>query len=846
MATYTVFDAYPPNSDNTVMYQSGATILPGTPISVTYANPTGTRVVVTGVGFIYDIAGNPTGGTISGIGLFDNTLTIQMVSITGLATSLTAFHAAWLGVGGNADNAAFLLGGGNDVMTGSNNADVLQGHDGNDLIDGGNGDDYIDGYKGNDTIIGGAGSDILSYSWGLNDPAITKGITVDLTKTTVVDPWGFTDTISGIERVRSTRFADTLVGNTADNTFEALAGADTIDGGAGADTVSYSRDQRYGGAKAVTVNLLTGKATDGFGNTDTLISIESARGTDFADTFVGGDTPLPNNGLYGLFGGLGNDTFTAGAGGVYVEPGGGNDTITGGTNTSDQISYQEYTGPGAVSVNLATGISIDPEGGTDIITGGIEGARLSRNNDTFTGDANNNFVRGLAGNDTLDGGGGQDRAMYDRDAQFGGNKGVTINHKTNTAIDGFGNTDTLISIERARGTQFADTWQGGDTPLGLAETYELQALEGNDTIIGGAWDIYVEPGAGNDSIKGGAGIDQISYAEYVGAGVAVFNFATGIINDPYGGTDTMSGIEGARGTANADTFTGNTLANFFRGLDGNDTIDGGTGIDEVRYDRDAQFGGSGAVSVDLTAGTATDGFGKTDKLVSIEDARGTALADLLVGSTAANVLRGLGGADVLDGKGGLDTASYGADAVFNGNGGIIADLASGWAIDGFGSLDTLVSIENISGTNGDNPIFLGFSDVILGSGVANVLSGLGGSDLILAAAGNDSLSGGLAADVLMGDAGADTITGGEGADALLGGTEADTFVIDLAALVDGQGDLIGDFEVGIDSIVAPLSVQAQTVFADNILAVSLAGGGLYYTIVAGATAADIQAATKFT
>jgi len=458
MATYTVFDANPPNADNAAMYQGGATIATRSVTSLTYNNPSGTKVVLTGAGFTYDGLGNPTGGTISTITLYDSTLTTQMVAIAGLSLSLTAFHTAWLGVGGSGDDVAFLVGAGNDVMTGSSNADVLQAHEGDDLIDAGNGDDYIDPYKGNDTIIGGTGSDMLSYSWGLNDPAITKGITVDLTKTTVIDPWGFTDTFSGIERVRSTRFADTLVGNTADNVFEALGGADTIDGGAGFDTTSYFRDQRYGGAKGVTVNLATGKATDGFGAIDTLISIEAARGTDFADTLIGGDATLPNGNTFVVYGQAGNDIIIGGAGGLLAEPGAGNDTITGGSSGLDQISYHEYTGSGSVTVNLATGVVNDPFGNTDTIIGGIEGARLTKNADRFIGDANNNFIRGLAGNDTLDGGGGLDRASYDRDVQFGGNKGVTINLKTGTAIDGFGNTDTLIGIERGRGTQFADTW----------------------------------------------------------------------------------------------------------------------------------------------------------------------------------------------------------------------------------------------------------------------------------------------------------------------------------------------------------------------------------------------------
>ena len=58
-------------------------------------------------------------------------------------------------------------------------------------------------------------------------------------------------------------------------------------GSAGTDTVDYSVD---GGSGAVTVNLTTGTATDTFGNTDTLISIENAIGTSGADTFTSAST----------------------------------------------------------------------------------------------------------------------------------------------------------------------------------------------------------------------------------------------------------------------------------------------------------------------------------------------------------------------------------------------------------------------------------------------------------------------------------------------------------------------------------------------------------------------------
>ena len=97
---------------------------------------------------------------------------------------------------------------------------------------------------------------------------------------------------------------------------------------------------------------------------------------------------------------------------------------------------------------------------------------------------------------------------------------------------------------------------------------------------------------------------------------------------------------------------------------------GGDGSDEAAYDRDADSGGLGAVTVDLDAGTATDGFGNTDTLISIERARGTAAADSLIGSAADNGFVGLAGNDTINGGAGTDELRYDVDFVFGGAAGV--------------------------------------------------------------------------------------------------------------------------------------------------------------------------------
>ena len=137
-----------------------------------------------------------------------------------------------------------------------------------------------------------------------------------------------------------------------------------------------------------------------------------------------------------------------------------------------------------------------------------------------------------------------------------------------------------------------------------------------------------------------------------------------------------------------------------------------------------------AVTVLLNVGTAGVGLGGDaggDVLISIENVTGSLFADSLIGSSAANVLAGgggndtltgLGGADTLNGGNGFDTASYVASAS-----GVVVDLAAGTGAGGDANDDTLISIENVIGSN--------FIDALFGNAFANILDGGGGTDVLV-------------------------------------------------------------------------------------------------------------------
>jgi Ca2+-binding RTX toxin-like protein len=781
------------------------------------------NVVVTGLGVKVNLA---TGIATDNWGHTDTLLNIEDVSGSRFGDTIT----------GNAADNNLRGEDGNDTLSGDAGNDWLDAGNGADSVVGGAGFDQLTGGAGNDTLDGGADRDRVNYNNEYPGTGLTgKGVTVNLATGTATDNWGNTDKLVSIEDVSGSRYADTLVGNAADNslngddgndTISGDAGNDWLDGGNGADSLlgGLGMDQLSGGAgndtidggadrdrvtyfndygtiaptgKGVVVNLATGTATDNWGNTDKLVSIEDASGSRYADTLVGNaadnslsgddgnDTISGDAGNDWLDGGSGADSILGGAGFDQLTGGAGNDTLDGGADR-DRVNYNyEYpvtglTGKG-VTVNLATGTAIDNWGNTDKLVG-IEEVTGSRFADVITGDAQDNYLwgeegndsiagaggsdmlTGTSGNDTLDGGDGRDRANYSDDyrgpAPTG--KGVTVNLVTGVATDNWGNTDKLVSIEDVTGSRYADTLTGN------AADNSLNGDDGNDTLSGDAGNDWLDAGAGSDSLLGGAGMDQLS-----------------------GGA-------------------------------GNDTIDGGADRDRVTYFND--YGpiaptGKGVI-VDLTLGTATDNWGNTDKLVGIEDVSGSRYGDVLTGDANDNNFYGDDGNDTLAGGAGNDWLDAGAgndsllggigtdqlsggagnDTIDGGDGrdnviydndygsiaptgkGVVVNLATGVATDNWGNIDKLVGIEAVVGSR--------YGDFITGSAGDNDLFGQDGNDTLAGGDGNDWLDGGNGSDVLQGGSGVDAFSGGTGNDTIDGGDGRDlvSYTNDYGALpITGVG-----------------------------------------------------------
>lgn len=313
----------------------------------------------------------------------------------------------------------------------------------------------------------------------------------------------------------------------------------------------------------------------------------------------------------------------AGAGNDYVVGGAGRDTLAGGAGI-DKLDFGAEGGTKGINVNLKSGVAYDSFGSRDSISG-FEIVIGTKFDDKVTGSDNADYLVGGDGNDVLKGGGGQDElygengndSLYGGDGsdalyggagkdylnggagfdtasyyEDGGTKGISVNLLKGTAIDTFGDTDRLASIESIRGSNFDDKIVGNNG----ANWFRGEG--GNDTLDGQGGDDVLWGGFGTDLLLGGKGNDSMN------------------------------------------------------GGHGNDTLDGGVGNDTADY---SEEGGWRGISVDMTRGAATDSWGSEDALISIENIKGTGFDDWVLGDKNGNVINLGAGNDWMAGGEGKDT-----------------------------------------------------------------------------------------------------------------------------------------------------------------------------------------------
>jgi len=693
----------------------------------------------------------------------------------------------------NFGHNTFYGGDGNDILSGGFDGSSLYGESGNDTLYNGRGIDHLDGGDGNDvvyfgstlgpildppgaaddTIVGGEGVDTLDFNNVA--PVNGQGVTVDLGIIAAQDTNFGALTISGVENLFGTAYADTLTGDDADNALSGRLGDDVLSGGAGNDVLN-------GG--------LGNDALDGGDGVDT--AVFTGNRSDYSVT-VDGDfiylTDMRANGE-------GVDTITNVESFQFADGTFSLLVVSTPAPVANSDLLQTTIGiPSALNANL-------------LLLNDVLAAADSAATITSVSNAVNATVALVDGTLVI--------TATAPDASFDytvtGLSGASTGHVVVQAVATTSSIDVLVPVDGAVAVDF-DGQVGNDRITGTANADHLVGGLGNDSLLGVGGDDRLSGGASNDILDGGAGVDLMEG----GAGndsYYVDDDLDQVVELANEGTDTVfSGIDYRLGdnlealvlTDAARIGFGNTLDNTLTGTEGDDTLDGDVGADLMK-------GGLGddTYYVD-NAGDAILDTGGADTVVTtlnsyslanvLENLTFEGTGDFIgVGTSLANTLIGGGGNDRLDGQAGNDTMFGGAgdDTYVVGQAG---DLVVEQAGEGTDTIETSISLA-------------------LPDNVEN-LTAIGALSISLTGNGLDN--------TLRGNSGANTIDGGAGADLMVGGAGNDTYI------VDDLGDVVTEVAGGgVDTVKAyvdvTLSEETERLYLFGA-AVSGTGNALNNTLV---------------
>ncbi|GAA0653556.1 beta strand repeat-containing protein [Brevundimonas lenta] len=824
----------------------------------------GVHVTVTGAPFGTDVLTGVEMLMINGVGVHVSEMAIVSAGTAAADTIIGGNAGDTLRGGAGADliqggaGSDKLYGDdGDDRLEGGTENDVLDGGAGDDVIDGGSGSnqgfggagaDWLfnvedaDGGAGDDrylnvariTEAAGAGIDTLYWSQGsFTLPANVENLFLNWSAADTVfnSHWitvsGRTGTGNALNnRIVGTGGADTLIGNAGDDVLTGGAGDDILDGGAGVDTAIFDRARAdydiYLGPNGWTVGRMD--------DVNVVNGVELLRFTDGLFDMTGAPMPMAIEGTAGadvIMGTAGANAITAGAGDDLITGALGDDTIDGGAGVDTAVFSRA---PATVTIAGGVVTVLNPDG-RDVLTNierlrfgadEIAVAALQLSNvigstaaetltgtaatdglfglagaDMLNGLAGSDYLSGGAGVDILDGGEGSDTAVYALAAS-----GVTARIDSQRATnDGDGGTDTFVSIEHLRGSNFADTL------IGDARTNILLGGLGSDILLGlGGADVLGGGTGASNTLQGGLGDDLYvlealdSVIEVAGEGndtieahISAYNLANNVENLIYAGAGNFSGT----GNALNNVMTGGGGDDLLRGRGGVDVLQGGAGIDTADYSQAA----AGIHARLDTMRAVNDGDGSTDTFTGIEAILGSAFNDTLVGGTLGDRLSGGLGADTLLGFAGNDILAGGQGLANQLQGGLGDDT---YILDAYDSIVEIAGqghdvIEahvgaHVMAANVEDMFYVGF----------NKFYGTGN-------AGANTITGGIGDDILKGMGGSDRLFGGAGLDEVqVRGAKAQYTVT-----AEGAGWRIVDTVAGRDGSIYVESIESLRFLTGN-------------------------------
>jgi trimeric autotransporter adhesin len=758
------------------------------------------------------LGGNDTILGSTGNDLIDGGTGFDSIEYKNAANALIVDFAAGTISGGPAGTMNFtgieriVAGSFNDQMSGSAAPQTLTGQGGNDTLWGAGGADTLWGGVGNDTFIfretGTANADRIS-DW-------QSGLDTILLDGAVMTALG----ASGDFAAGDARFWSSGTGTAHDADDRVIYNTST-------GQLWYDADGIGSGAAVLIATLQ---------NASTLLATDIAVENGSSGGGGGGGGSTPTAGNDSLTGTAGNDSINGLAGNDTINGLAGMDTIDGGTGIDSMVGGDDddvyiVDNESDVVVELEGGGSFDevrssvtytlPSWANNLTltgTASIDGTGNELDN-VITGNGVANVLSGLAGNDTLSGGGAFAQFV------FAAPPGIT-NADTILDFDPMQNTIVLDGLAHI-GIGPSGVWNNADVRFWSSSTGT--AHDADDRVIyntsnGQLW---------YDADGNSSGAAQLIATLQGAPGITASNIW--VINGNNGGSHIVgtSGNDSLAGTSGDDWIEGLAGNDTLDGVPGNDTLEGGTGNDTYLVDsfRDVILDAGGT---DIIIGewfdVMPDGVenltlrGTWDTIRDWPHAEGNALNNLIQNDTLQfAMLDGGDGNDTLIGGPGGDhfffysgSGNYGNDSVAGGSGfdmldfqytpgsAVVIDFTAGTVtggvVGGAGSV-AFTGIEAALGTQ--------FNDRLIAHDGGVSLYGYLGNDTVTGGSGNDTLRG----DGEWNDHGAD---GPGGSDQVSGGAGDDIFIDEAGDdLLDGGtgNDLFrvdsGDFggPIGNDTII---------------------------------------------
>ncbi|HSD70455.1 MAG TPA: VCBS domain-containing protein [Woeseiaceae bacterium] len=637
---------------------------------------------------------------------------------------------------------------GDDLVLGQDGADIVFGAAGNDMLDGGAGDDQLFGEDGADQLFGRDGNDLLDGGAGAD----------------ALDGEAGDDQLfggDGNDSLYGGLGTDALAGGSGDDAYVIDDAFDMVveDLDEGVDTVSSSLDYTLG---ANVENLtLTGAAFAGTGN-------------ELNNLIVGNEL---NNVLDGA---AGRDLLKGGAGDDFYIIDQSDDTVF-------ELDGWFRSGPfGEVTIESngrdavqSTASFVLPRFVEDLFLAGEEDIDGTGNvfSNSLNGNPGANVLRADALNGVLDNlvpevlGETQysdPRPTADPIAERLWDRALLAYFLGEVNSNNLSSIGEQIFVNAHSGDSLSGN-DGDDTLYGSWDHDFLFGGSGNDLLVGSGGFDYMEGGAGDDRYLVDGNFSFVfGYSNT--ATIRYEDFSSDVLfEDPDAGTDTVY----------SNVFEYQLLDNF----------ENLTLLDPDAY---------GAL-----------GLGSQDGLLSLGATPtigiGNELDNAITGNIFGNVLDGAAGADTMIGGGGSDVfvVENVGDVV------VEADVSSFT-----GGVDRVESdVDYTLTANVENLTLFGvtFTENLAGTGneLGNVITGNDGNNALSGFDGSDALRAGWGDDTLVGGAGDDTLDGGVGADFMTGGGGDDTYFVQDASDETVEDDPHGGYDRVFASLTHTLGANIE-------------------------------------